>query len=68
MVAAAGVKLHPEKYHFVKREVSFLRHKVWAVQEWPTPTDQQQLKNFLGLALYYRWFAQGFSIITSPLN
>ena len=52
-VAAAGLKLHPEKCHFIRREVSFLGYrvgkegistmedKVGAVRDWPTPTDQR---------------------------
>ncbi|KAJ8341934.1 hypothetical protein SKAU_G00342250 [Synaphobranchus kaupii] len=69
----------PEKCHFVRREVRFLGHKlgaegistmedkVQAVREWPTPTDQQQLKSFLGLASYYRRFVQGFCCTAAPL-
>uniref|UniRef100_A0A673WIT2 Reverse transcriptase domain-containing protein n=1 Tax=Salmo trutta TaxID=8032 RepID=A0A673WIT2_SALTR len=79
-VAAAGLKLHPEKCHFMRREVSFLGHrvgkegistmedKVGAVRDWPTPTDQRQLKSFLGLASYYRRFVRGFSSVAAPLN
>ena len=67
-IRAAGLNLHPEKCHFMQRIVSFLGHRVgvecigtmeektWAVTDWPTPTNQKQLKNFLGLASYYRWF------------
>ncbi|XP_064827230.1 uncharacterized protein LOC135543829 [Oncorhynchus masou masou] len=78
-VAAAGLKLHPE-CHFMSREVSFLGHrvgkegistmedKVGAVRDWPTHTDQRQLKSFLGLASYYRRFVRGFSSIAALLN
>lgn len=30
--------------------ISTMEDKVWAVRDWLTPTDQQQLKNFLGVA------------------
>ena len=78
-IAAAGLKLHPEKCHFMQREVSFLGHrlgrdgigtmdeKVRAVKDWPTPTGQQQLKSFLGLVSYYRRFVRGFSCVATPL-
>ena len=78
-VAAAGLKLHPDKCHFLRREVTFLGHKVGgegistmedkvqAIQDWPTPTDTRQLKSFLGLASYYRRFVRGFSCVAASL-
>ncbi|CAI5690254.1 unnamed protein product [Oreochromis niloticus] len=70
-VAAAGLKLHPDKCHFMRREVEFLGHKlgqegigtleekIHTITEWPTPADQKQLKSFLGLASYYRREPEG---------
>lgn len=61
-IRAAGLKLHPDKCHFLQREVTFLGHKVGgegigtlhekvqAVAGWPNPRNQKQLKSFLGLA------------------
>jgi hypothetical protein len=79
-VAAAGLKLHPNKCRFMRKEVeilgqrlggegiSTLEEKVHAVRDWPTPTDQRQLKSFLGLASYYRKFVRGFSCTAAPLH
>uniref|UniRef100_A0A3P9J3I3 Gypsy retrotransposon integrase-like protein 1 n=1 Tax=Oryzias latipes TaxID=8090 RepID=A0A3P9J3I3_ORYLA len=78
-IAAAGLKLHPDKCCFMRRELEFLGHrigsegistleeKVQAVRDWPTPTTLRDLKSFLGLASYYRRFVRGFSCIAAPL-
>jgi hypothetical protein len=68
------------KCEFFKGEVEFLGHivgragvrmvegKVKAVQEWPTPSGQKEVEQFLGLAGYYRRFIANFSKIASPLS
>ena len=76
----ANVKLNPKKCNFVKRKVEYLGHvvtpdgispnpdQVRVVQEFPTPSNLKELRNFLGLANYYRRFVKGFSHIAAPLN
>ncbi|KAJ8409555.1 hypothetical protein AAFF_G00229560 [Aldrovandia affinis] len=63
----------------MQREVTFLGHrvggegigtlaeKVQAITGWPTPTNQTQVKSFVGLASYYRRFVRGFSSVAAPL-
>lgn len=53
-ISAAGVSTDPEK--------------IKAIENWPIPTSQKQLRSFLGLANYYRRFIQGYSIIARPLT
>ena len=76
----ANVKLNPKKCNFVKQTVEYLGHvvtpagispnpdKVRVVQEFPTPSNLKELRNFLGLANYYRRFVKGCSHIAAPLN
>ena len=42
--------------------------KVEAIRDFPTPKTAKQLKNFLGLAGYYRRFVPRFSKIADPLH
>ena len=74
------LKLQPDKCEFLRKEVTYLGHrlttkgllpdfdKVHAMKEFPTPTNTCQLKGFLGLSGYYRRFIPNFSKIAKPLT
>ncbi|PFX13456.1 Retrovirus-related Pol polyprotein from transposon 17.6 [Stylophora pistillata] len=76
----ANIKLNPKECDFVKQRVEYLSHivtpegvspnseKIRVVQEFPTPINLKELRNFLGLANHYRRFVKGFSHIANPLN
>jgi hypothetical protein len=74
------LKLQPDKCEFLRKEVTFLGHKisekgiepdnskVEAIENFPRPTTAKKLKSFLGLVGYYRRFVTRFSAIAAPLH
>ncbi|GJW19134.1 putative nucleotidyltransferase, ribonuclease H [Tanacetum coccineum] len=42
--------------------------KIEAIKSWAAPTTPTKVRQFLGLAGYYRRFIEGFSLITKPLT
>ena len=78
-LAAAGMKLKPEKCSFMMTEVEYSGHKisakglqstnqkVRAVTEAPRPTNVSQLKSFLGMLNYYGKFLPNLSTHLAPL-
>ena len=76
----AGLRLKPKKYHFLCEEVSYLGHiisaqgvspdpeKIDKVKCFPVPCDVNQVRQFLGLASYYRHFVRQFAKIAAPIH
>ncbi|XP_027932731.1 uncharacterized protein LOC114188336 [Vigna unguiculata] len=68
------------KCEFWMNEVQFLGHvisaqgivvdpaKVDAVVKWESPKSTTEIRSFVGLAIYYRRFIEGFSKIVTPLT
>jgi len=69
-----------EKGSFAQEEVPFLGHiigkgklymyptKINAILEWEPLTKVNELRSFLHLVSYYRWFIKGYSTIATPLT
>lgn len=74
-----GLKLSPKKCSFLIKQVKYIGHivseqgvqadpdKIDKVKNWPTPTNPDQVRSFLGFVGYYRKFIQNFSKIARPL-
>lgn len=79
-LAKAGLKLKPSKCHFISQRVQYLGHlltpegirpnpdRVAAVRDYPAPTSVKGVRQFLGLASYYRRFVKNFARTAQPLH
>ena len=76
----AGLHLKVKKCLFLREEVPYLGHvvtehgiksdpgKINTVKQYPVPVDATQVRQFLGLTLYYRCFVPEFSKVAAPLH
>jgi len=75
-----NLKLQPDKCEFLRKQVNYLGHiisergvkpdpqKIRAVKEFPRPQNGKNVKQFLGLAGYYRSFIPNFSKTAKTLD
>ena len=76
----ANLTLQTDKCEFLRTEVRYLGHiisadgvqpnpqKIKAVKKFPIPKTRKNVKEFLGLAGYYRKFIKDFLKIAEPLS
>lgn len=75
-----NLKIQLDKCEFLRKEAEFLGHiisadgvkpnpeKVEKILNWPIPKTEKEIKQFLGLAGYYRRFIKDFSKITRNMT
>ena len=74
-----NLKLRGKKCEIGRGKVTYLGHtfsatgmapeisKIDSIVNWPRPSSQKEVKQFLGLASYYRRYIQDFANIANPL-
>ena len=79
-IIEVGLKLKPSKCSFIVQVVEHLGYlitpdgispnpgRVAAVRDYPVPTSVKEVRQFLGIASYYRRFVQGFAKVAQPLH
>lgn len=75
-----NLKVQLDKSEFLQKEVAFLGHivtpegvkpnpnKIEIIKNWPIPTNEKELRGFLGILGYYRKFIKDFAKIAKPLT
>ena len=75
-----NLKLKPSKCQFFKKEVMYIGHvvnengvspdpeKVKAVENYPIPTNKDEVRRFVAFMNFYRRFIPNFAEIAKPLN
>jgi hypothetical protein len=76
----AGLKLQPAKCQLFQRSIEYPGHMVSAegiapvpgyvqiIKNWPMPTNQTEIRTFLGKTSYYGRFMENYAEVAGPLT
>ena len=79
-IQKAGMKLKPQKCNLFQDEVTFLGHvvnkdgvkpnpdNIAKIIQWPVPKSVTEVRQFIGIASYYRRFVKDFAKVAQPLH
>ena len=79
-VRSHGIKLNPRKCEFGKEQIDYLgfyvdgdgvkpgQSKTDAIVNFPTPNSAKKIRQFLGIANYFRGFIRNFTTTAAPLT
>lgn len=77
---SAGLKIQIDKCNFLKKETEFLGHiltpegikpnpnKIEIIKSLKLPTNEKQIKSFLGITGYYRKFIKNYAHVAQPMT
>lgn len=75
-----NLKIQIDKSEFLRKDVEYLGHvitaegvkpnpdKIKAIEQWPLPKNEKDLRGFLGTLSYYRRFIRDLAKISKPLS
>lgn len=80
LISQAGLKIRLEKCGFLMSSIEYLGHeigngemrpsrkKIEAVTQFKTPTNVHEVRQFIGLASYFRKFIKNFARVAQPIT
>ena len=75
-----GLELKPSKCSFLRKQITFLGHEVSAdgmrpgvlnlkgIAKMAPPANYTEVRRFLGMTGFFRWFIKNYACIAKPLN
>ncbi|GJW02060.1 hypothetical protein Tco_1560916 [Tanacetum coccineum] len=62
------IMVHASGHVIVVKEFTRIPRQIESIKDWTSPKSPTEIRQFLGLAGYYRRFIEGFSKIAKPMT